>query len=363
MNNITRIKGLSEIRRIPRLGKIYLGIKVPVIKNGKQVTKNGQPVTRPKEVDYFVCPPEVQAIYGECPKELDIVLPCEDLSKAYPQAYRYWKGSAGLYCKGDGEIAYRMTEAEEQRRARAFVEQECLGEHCPDYQAKNCNHSASLMVGLPKIKPLGVYQIDTRSYHSIVGVNSDLEYLQQALGKIANLVDVRTAEVKTVLVLRRKPQETHGSGRKEIHHILSIELALSTQELLEMRGYIGQPLLAAPMQSGSNLTQPTTPAPQPQPVQAVYEMPPLVEENPLDSEQEPETEENAAEPDVLTGKRTYLGALLIQRFGKGSRNIKPWLMQYGADNVESLGENELGSALDAIKALVDKQTTQDNLEF
>jgi len=45
----TRIKGLSSIRRLPRLGKIRLGIK--------KVTAKGKEY--PSETDYFVCPAEV----------------------------------------------------------------------------------------------------------------------------------------------------------------------------------------------------------------------------------------------------------------------------------------------------------------
>ena len=54
----TKIKGLSDKRRLPRLGKIRLGVKAISQKSGKEY---------PKETDYFVCPPEVQAVYGEKP--------------------------------------------------------------------------------------------------------------------------------------------------------------------------------------------------------------------------------------------------------------------------------------------------------
>ena len=64
---IMPIKGLTTDRQemLPRIGKIRLGIKKKH-SNGREY---------PAATDYFVCPPEVQAIYGAEPKELTIVLP------------------------------------------------------------------------------------------------------------------------------------------------------------------------------------------------------------------------------------------------------------------------------------------------
>ena len=57
------IKGLTTDRQemLPRIGKIRLGIKKKH-SNGREY---------PAATDYFVCPPEVQAIYGPEPKESD----------------------------------------------------------------------------------------------------------------------------------------------------------------------------------------------------------------------------------------------------------------------------------------------------
>ena len=70
----TRIKGVSDQRRLPRLGKIRLGVKATA-KSGKEY---------PVEKDYFVVPPEVAAIYGEQPKELDVMLPVNDPEVCFP---------------------------------------------------------------------------------------------------------------------------------------------------------------------------------------------------------------------------------------------------------------------------------------
>jgi len=57
---VTRIEGLSDRRRLPRLGIIRLGIKAISEKTGNEY---------PKEVPYFVAPDEVRSIYGEQPTE------------------------------------------------------------------------------------------------------------------------------------------------------------------------------------------------------------------------------------------------------------------------------------------------------
>jgi hypothetical protein len=62
------IKGLTQVRRLPRLGKIKMGIKV----------KTTLGVEYPQKTDYFVVPPEVADVYGDRPKALDIIIPVED---------------------------------------------------------------------------------------------------------------------------------------------------------------------------------------------------------------------------------------------------------------------------------------------
>ena len=74
------IEGLSDRRRLPRLGIIRLGLKA----------KNAKGVEYPKEMDYFVCPPEVQKVYGEKPKELDVMIPCENIESCFPQYYKMY---------------------------------------------------------------------------------------------------------------------------------------------------------------------------------------------------------------------------------------------------------------------------------
>jgi len=156
----TRVKGVSEQRRLPRLGKIRLGVKVVNPKTGAE---------RPREVDYFVVPPEVAKIYGEQPKELDVLFPVNDIEIIFPQAYKWYGKSRGLKCIGNGVTAYRYNE-----ETGTMQERECPCE----IKGTQCALRAHLLFILPKVSMGGIYQIDVGSYNSIIDINSGLEYIQ-----------------------------------------------------------------------------------------------------------------------------------------------------------------------------------------
>ena len=92
------IKGLSERRRLPRAGKIRLGLMVQGA-GGKM---------HPMATDYFVCPPEVTAALSlsEQPRELPIMFPSDDPDRIFAQVLKMYRRS-GLFCSGDGETAKR----------------------------------------------------------------------------------------------------------------------------------------------------------------------------------------------------------------------------------------------------------------
>ena len=190
----SRIKGVSDVRRLPRLGKIRLGIKAVSGRTGKEY---------PKETEWFVVPPEVEKIYGPAPTELDVMFPLNEVEAIFPQRYIWYGQSKGAKCIGDGEKANRVTE-------QGIQEMECPCEKL----GKECQQRAHLMVLLPKVSLGGVYQIDLGSYHSIVDINSGLDYVQAMVGRFAMVP----------LKLRRVPKETHGSGKKETHYPLMLIL-------------------------------------------------------------------------------------------------------------------------------------------
>ena len=225
----TRISGLSAIRRLPRLGKIRLGIKVEYGANVPTVDKNGKPKwekkTRPKETDYFVCPAEIKKVYGDEPKELNISFPMNDPEVIFPQCYKWYGSSAGLKCRGDGETALRLNED-----TKEMEERECP---CELLEEGKCQQRASLVFMMPGIKIGGVYQIDLSSYHSIVDINSGIDYARALLGDQIAFVPFK---------LKRVPKETHNDGKKQIHFTLQLELDITSEQLTELQN--GQRLFA-----------------------------------------------------------------------------------------------------------------------
>jgi hypothetical protein len=188
---VTTIKGLSERRRLPRLGKIRLGVKGVSRKTGKEY---------PIEVPHFVVPPEVAKVYGQEPVELDVMFPVNDPGVVFAQAYKWYGSSRGVKCVGDLQTAMRINDA------GAMEERECPCE----LRDKQCNKRGHLLFILPKVSMGGVYQIDTSSANTITDVNSGFDYVEALVGRFAMVP----------LKLRRVPRETHGSGKKETHYTL-----------------------------------------------------------------------------------------------------------------------------------------------
>lgn len=194
------IKGWSDSERIPRLGKIAMGVK-----DDRGI---------PKAVDYFVVPPEVQEVYGSQPKELDILIPNEDIDSFFPAYLKRYAGKTGLICKGDGQTAtipadYAQAFGQEYgilfrdgkfylketgelldivkgKGDRAFISFPCTYKHCPFYKQKKCTEVAVLNIILPKVPGiLGVYSLDTGSFNSYTNIRNSLKILKRMFGRIS----------------------------------------------------------------------------------------------------------------------------------------------------------------------------------
>ncbi|MBU1008432.1 hypothetical protein KKA53_05140 [Candidatus Dependentiae bacterium] len=214
------IKGLSERLRLPRRGKIRLGEKKISKKTGKEY---------PSALDYFVVPGEVKKVYGEKPRKLDIMIPMENRDAFFPQNYKMYGKSKGLICRGDGETAMRV-----DPQSPELTEIECAGKNCEYFKdgkeieghMYRCNTIGNLQVILPKIKGLGIYQIDTSSYNSIVNINSCLEMIRGMMGRISWIP----------LILEVNMQEAHPTvkGKKITTTIpvMTITADVTPEELL-----------------------------------------------------------------------------------------------------------------------------------
>jgi hypothetical protein len=212
---VTSIKGLSQRNRLPRLGKIRLGLKV----KNKNIKNPGCACgpeegcfkcSYPAETPYFVVPAEVARVYGEKPIELKVKVPVNSMDVVFPRAYKYYGSSRGLRCTGDLEKALRMNE-----KTNALEEVPCPCQ----FLDRECKPRGVLNVLLPEVSLKGVYQITTGSWNSIIDIASGLEYVECLMGRFAMVP----------LILKRIPTPTFKGG-KQTHHTLQILLDTDNPE-------------------------------------------------------------------------------------------------------------------------------------
>ena len=191
-------------RRLVRSGKIRLGHKETKTKKRRDGTT--YEVEYPVQDDHFVLTdaPEIAKVYGNEPRELDVVLPFPDISRNFDAFYEVWAGGV-LVCKGDGEyILYAAPFKVEEKSGRTRVHNDSGDTLVSDGQAQiafewngqefkpgdlvpcpgaaqdlyphctACRRSALLkvMMAKPELIRLGYYQLATssgRNYDTILG--------------------------------------------------------------------------------------------------------------------------------------------------------------------------------------------------
>lgn len=188
----TRIKGKSDRKRIPIVGKIRLGVKV-----------NGQKGVYPVETPYFVVPPEIEQVTGEKPTELDVLLLSEDEERIYPQALKRYTAS-GLMCIGNNEQAMEYNDT-----THRFESCPCP---CPALDSGDCKKRANLLLFIPSVSSGGLYQIDSSNFDSMQNINGYFEFLRLTFGRISNIP----------LKLRRVPMNKRYNGQPTTHYPLEL---------------------------------------------------------------------------------------------------------------------------------------------
>ncbi len=253
------IVGLTDRpRRLPRLGKIRLGIKVTKKDDKGQpvLNKDGEPITYPRAVDYFVCPPEVAAALGWQgkpedfkPKELPVMLPMDDEEFWAATYYRRYSRSRGLVCKGNGETSRRMIDkatggiADRNTKTGDAVWAEgceCKGKFCPDYTAKPhlCQEVMNLQFLMPDVPGLGVWQVDTGSINSILNI--------MAAAAMLRVMFKRVWGIPLLLTLEPKEVTNPDDGKKKAVQVLNLRIKGTLRETNEMIAGKSALLLPAP---------------------------------------------------------------------------------------------------------------------
>ena len=218
---------VTDMIRLKRFDKIRLGVK-------KRHTQSGQEY--PVETDFLVCPPEVEAAYGDPTIERDKetgrmklkVLDGVMFGSNVPEdVYReklalYGKGT-GLKCQGNGK------EAKERQPNGTWKERTCPCEQLKTAENPKgaCKPKGDLMVMLPKM-PNGLwgnYQITTHSTYARAGILSSLKDLQLKCGRIGFIP----------LRLERIPMPIVHDGREKVHHIVGFTPMLTFPQIMELR--------------------------------------------------------------------------------------------------------------------------------
>lgn len=215
------IEGVSDIVRLPRLGKIRLGIKVE--KQGKN--------PYPQATDYFVCPPEVQSVFGDKPRELEIMFPVEEPELFAQQWLRCYSLTHGLVCIGNGIACRRKVDTDTgtiaSRDTKHWTWKDdlvCDPDECPEYGAKRCRRVMNLLFLMPKVEGLGVWQIDTTSFHSIVNINGAIKLVKNLCGRISFIP----------LTLCLTPRDVNPpNGTRKTVNVLNIKQKVKLYDLLQ----------------------------------------------------------------------------------------------------------------------------------
>lgn len=245
------IPGISEIRRLPRIAKIRLGEK----------RKNERGAEYPAKLDHFNLKdaPAVEAIYGKNCKELDIMIPVEDSEIFFSQQLKAYR-LTGLFCRSnDGVTASRVRvgQAQEDSNNRkkgdwldpsgeTFIKAQgldvkigevfdlpCPGDDCAFKQNKMCRGIARFMFMIPKVPQFGVFEISTTSFNTIVELNSYIEAIRNAAGRVSMIP----------LKLRLVPKDVVVNGKKSGIFHLKLEYQGTVAQLRE---FVATKALPAP---------------------------------------------------------------------------------------------------------------------
>jgi hypothetical protein len=224
------IKGLSDVRRLPRLGKIRLGEKKVSEKTGNEY---------PVEFDYFKIDPatpspeenkkltdQFHKLFGEKPKQIKVMFPLPDPKDFFPQYFKRY-GNNVLRCKGDGETATCISQEYAQQlkvlktNETGGLDVKCEGKLCPYYKSKKCGESAALSFLIPDLPGAGVWQITTGSVYSIISMNSCLDYVRALCGRVHMIP----------LTLERVEADITYEGKPSKHYILHLNMDITLGEL------------------------------------------------------------------------------------------------------------------------------------
>jgi hypothetical protein len=229
-------------RRLARLGIIRLGHKEKRTKHRSD--GSAYEVEYPVQDDHFVLTdaPEIAEVYGDRPRELDVILPFPDVMRNFDADYTVWAGGV-LVCKGDGDYVeqaapLKVVKAKTGKLSVRNAAGDTLvysgvaqvafswngeafepGDHvpCPGARADLYPHCAAcrvsavlkVMMARPDLFRLGYYQISTgsgRNYDTILGT---LELIHAQTGRVNGIpFKLRLVKEPTMYIEKGKRHKT-----------------------------------------------------------------------------------------------------------------------------------------------------------
>lgn len=177
---------LPDSGRLPRVGKLRLGIK-------KEGSSSGRAVSFPSAVDYFVVNEDMSTsrqaaesfhdIYGPEPKQLDVTLPAAAIADVLEGAWRSY-GTGGLLkrrCEGPGGTCVSRDSLGSWVSAPCLCAAEGLD---PSDKKRHCAERYTLTVMLMRVQGVGVWQLDTGSRMAAEGLTSSLRMIESFRGHL-----------------------------------------------------------------------------------------------------------------------------------------------------------------------------------
>ncbi len=163
------------------------------------------------------------------------MFPSDDLELVAPQWLKCYSYSQGLVCRGDGKHCRRKVDvdtgdfANKETRQWEMADGLCGPADCPMVAQKQCRRVMSLLFILPDVPGLGVYQLDTSSFYSIVNINSQLA----PDGFIRPFTNSRIAFIPLILSVAPQEVTPPGVGRKTVH-VLSVRADVKLADIIRI---------------------------------------------------------------------------------------------------------------------------------
>ena len=224
------IRRIEERVFAPIRGRIRLGVKEEV--------RPG--VSKPVNVEYFVLKdaPDVADVYGDEPSEIDVIFPTNDVEHIIPTWLKLYAGGqrksdgsttpGRLLCRGDGPDSVgnpgrAVHYAKRDMITGVVPTRECHGQNCPDYKdAKGrqlCYQNMQVLCFIPRVSMMGIYLINTRSWHSITSFHNMVNWVRTVNnGKIAGVPFKIVRRPREIWTKNDKGQEFQRT-----HYIMELE--------------------------------------------------------------------------------------------------------------------------------------------